>query len=238
MIGLKTSGIEMAKKKIRLLKGIKAFQSVLKSKSNTQGFADINSALNGDSVDPIINEWGKTSMAKKYLNGERLPLNDTFSKNSVGDVRQKFLGKYAKSSDLRDLNRAAPKNLQIAFFHWVIDCHDISHIITDYGQDTTGEILRIEYEIFQSYMRGYWFISLGFQIRTLFLSPIKFFKFRKMVKEARNRASEATNLHLIDWFEYLDEPYTFVKERIVGIKPTTLYQNKDPYWYNWSEKHF
>lgn len=229
----------MGKQKIQPIKGIKAMMILLKSKSNTKGFVDINTSLNGTCLDDRINEWSKTSMGKKYQNGERLPLKDTYPKNSVGDVLVKFLGQYAgKTSDLRKLNTLPPKNPQIAFINWIIDCHDISHIMTDYGQDVAGEILRIEYEIAQSYMRGYQIVSWMFQFRTLFLSPIKFFKFRKMVKEARKRASESTNLHLVDWFEYLDEPYDFVRDRVARVKPAELYQRDDPYWYDWAEKHF
>mgnify|MGYP003956117039 CR=1 FL=1 len=224
--------------RLRPVLGIKAIASLFQSKSNTQATADINFAFNGNALDPFIKEWSKTSMAEKYMQNDRLPFHKKFPKGSVGDVLKEFLGEEQRSSDLRDLNKLKAYNIDLAFINWVIDCHDLGHIMTEYGQDTTGEILRIEFETTQTNLRGYRMIAWIFKGKTLFVNPFRYLKFRKMVKEARKRGAQANNLHMVDWFKYLNEPFDFVQKEICNIEPQELYKLRDPYWYDWTEKHF
>ena len=60
----------------------------------------MNVYLNGNCIAPTVAEWSKTSHGKRYLKGERLPLDKKFKKGTVGWVRQQFIGKYDKAIDL------------------------------------------------------------------------------------------------------------------------------------------
>lgn len=219
--------------------GIDAIKRLMRDKGDTQGYIAVNVALNGKGYKNIIEQWSETPQGKRYIAGERLPLDKKFKKGTVGAVRQKFLGKYEKSGDLRNLH--VPPNPHIAYANWQVDLHDISHIMTDYGQDGLGELYRIEFEINQSYQRGFQIISWLFQLRILSLSYKRFRQVRPMIKEAQQRAKACDDIYLIDWFEYLDKPYEWVKETIAQVPPVKLYNPKDESFKDlikWVDRHF
>ena len=219
--------------------GIDAIKRLMRDKGDTQGYIAVNVALNGKGYKNIIEQWSETPQGKRYIAGERLPLDKKFKKGTVGAVRQKFVGKYDKSVDMRTLR--VPPNPHIAYANWQVDLHDISHIMTDYGQDGLGELYRIEFEINQSYQRGFQIISWLFQLRILSLSYKRFRQVRPMIKEAQQRAKACDDIYLIDWFEYLDKPYEWVKETIAQVPPVKLYNPKDESFKDllkWVDRHF
>ena len=219
--------------------GINAIKRLMRDKGDTQGYIAVNVALNGKGYKNIIEQWSETPQGKRYIAGERLPLDKKFKKGTVGAVRQKFVGKYDKSVDMRTLH--VPSNPHIAYANWQVDLHDISHIMTDYGQDGLGELYRIEFEINQSYQRGFQIISWLFQLRILSLSYKRFRQVRPMIKEAQQRAKACDDIYLIDWFEYLDKPYEWVKETIAQVPPVKLYNPKDESFKDlilWVDRHF
>ena len=59
-----------------------------------------------------------------------------------------------------------------------------------------------------------------------------------MIKEASQRGKDSNPYVMVDWFEYLDQPLNFVRERILRLQPTTLYQYKDPRWHSFVESNF
>lgn len=224
---------------INIPAGLKAIKRLLQDKGNTQSYVDINVALNGKSYLKRIEEWSQTPQGKRYLKGERLPLDKKYKKGTVGAVRQEFLGKYVKSADLRNLNMPVEEN--IAYGYWALDMHDISHIMTDYGQDGLGELYRIEFEITQLYQRGFRIISWLFQLKILSLSYKNFRIVRKMIKEAQQRAKACDDMYMINWFEYLDKPYEEVKKSITKVPPVKLYNPNDEYFKDlikWVDRHF
>ena len=224
---------------INIPAGLKAIKRLLQDKGNTQSYVDINVALNGKSYLKRIEEWSQTPQGKRYLKGERLPLDKKYKKGTVGAVRQEFLGKYVKSADLRNLNMPVEEN--IAYGYWALDMHDISHIMTDYGQDGLGELYRIEFEITQLYQRGFKIISWLFQLKILSLSYKNFRIVRKMIKEAQQRAKACDDMYMINWFEYLDKPYEEVKKTITKVPPVKLYNPKDESFkklIKWVDRHF
>ena len=62
-----------------------------------------------------------------------------------------------------------------------------------------------------------------------------------MIKEAQQRAKACDDIYLIDWFEYLDKPYEWVKETIAQVPPVKLYNPKDESFKDlikWVDRHF
>ena len=83
-----------------------------KNKSDNDSYIKVNVYLNGNCIAPTVAEWSKTPHGKRYLKGERLPLDKKFKKGTVGWVRQQFIGKYDKAIDL--VNAPVPKPPYIA----------------------------------------------------------------------------------------------------------------------------
>ena len=110
--------------------------------------------------------------------------------------------------------------------------------MSGYGDDGFGELLRVEYEIGGTYMQGWKVISLMFQSKVFLLNPMLYFKLRPMIKEASQRGKDSNPYVMVDWFEYLDQPLNFVRERILRLQPATLYQYKDPRWHSFVESNF
>ena len=67
---------------INIPAGLKAIKRLLQDKGNTQSYVDINVALNGKSYLKRIEEWSQTPQGKRYLKGERLPLDKKYKKGS------------------------------------------------------------------------------------------------------------------------------------------------------------
>ena len=224
-------------KRIKPLRGIKALLQLTKSKQNIQSYLDVNHAFNGNSPDNTISKWASSPQGIRYSKGERLPLLKEYPKNSVGWHLNKMQldPKYA---DFNFLQSNKYINPQKAFSNWIVDTHDIGHIVSGYGDDGFGELLRVEYEIGGTYMQGWKVISLMFQSKVFLLNPMLYFKLRPMIKEASQRGKDSNPYVLVDWFEYLYQPLNFVRERILRLQPTTLYQYKDPRWHSFVESNF
>ena len=225
------------RKRINLFKGLKALYKLSKNKSDNDSYIKVNVYLNGDCIAPTVAEWSKTPHGKRYLKGERLPLNKKFKKDTVGWVRQKFVGKYDKSIDL--VNASVPKTPYMAYVNFLQDTHDISHIMSQYGQEGLGELCRIEFEISQSWQRGFQLVSWMFQLKALTITKSwkQFQVVRAMIKEAQQRAKDSVNLDMIDWFKYLDEPYEYVRESVACVPPYKLYFTNQK-WDDWADKHY
>ena len=223
--------------KVKPFKGIKALLQLARSKQSIQSYLDVNHAFNGNSPDKPIPQWASTGQGFRYINGERLPLLKKYPKNSVGWHLNKMQldPKYA---DFDFLQSKKYTNPQKAFSNWIVDTHDIGHIVSGYGDDGFGELLRVEYEIGGTYMQGWKVISLMFQAKVFLLNPMLYFKLRPMIKEASQRGKQSYPYVLVDWFEYLDQPLDFVRERILYLKPTTMYKYRDPRWHSFVEKNF
>ena len=223
--------------KVKPFKGIKALLQLARSKQSIQSYLDVNHAFNGNSPDKTIQQWASTGQGFRYINGERLPLLKKYPKNSVGWHLNKMQldPKYA---DFDFLQSKKYTNPQKAFSNWIVDTHDIGHIVSGYGDDGFGELLRVEYEIGGTYMQGWKVISLMFQSKVFLLNPMLYFKLRPMIKEASQRGKQSYPYGLVDWYEYLDQPLDFVRERILYLKPTTMYKYRDPRWHSFVEKNF
>lgn len=210
---------------INIPAGISAIKRLIKNKGDTQAYVEINVAFNGKGYKKIIEEWQETPQGKRYLKGERLPLNKKFKKGTVGAVRQEFLGNWDKTSDITSLH--VPPNPNMAYAYWNMDLHDVSHIMTYYGQDGIGELCRIEFEINQAYQRGFKIISWLFQLKVMSLSFKRFRKVRRYIREAQQRAKLCDDMYMINWFDYLDKPYDYVKKEVAQIPPVKVYNPED-----------
>jgi len=230
-------------KGINLKKAREGVQSIMKSKSDTNSIAKIVFAFNGNCLDKTIDKWTETPMGQRYMNGERLcdlfPEGKNMPKKSLGYVHYEYLN-YDKMDELK-VRVPINKNLitkDKAFADWSVDCHDIMHILTGYGSDGLGELLRAEYEISQNYMQGWRLILTAFKLKMFFINPLMLYRIRHIIREPKIRAKNSNNFLFQNWFDLLEEDVDWIRARILMLAPTEHYEFQHPRFAPFIESHF
>ena len=202
-------------------KGFKAI-SQLGSVDSTSTIVEIISSFNGDSRERQMREWANTEAGLRYIKGERLVYDEYKDKeNSLGQALY-YLNDGVGDLVPRNIRGATPRE---AWGLWNVDTHDISHVITGYGTDGLGEILRAEHA--KAYEgRGWMVVRLVVKLRFwtpyFFKNPKLFFRWRKQLKEARVNGKKATPYLYENWFEYLERDLDAIR-RYQHITPPSLY---------------
>jgi len=202
-------------------KGFRAI-SKLSSINSTSAIVEIISSFNGDSREKQMRQWANTVAGLRYIKGDRLVYDEYKDKdNTLGQALYELndgIGDLVP----RDIRGATPRE---AWGLWNVDTHDVSHVITGYGTDGLGEILRAEHA--KAYEGRGWavvrfVVKLRFWFPYFFKHPTLFFKWRKQLKEARKLGKKATPYLYENWFEYLDRDLDAIR-LYQHITPPSLY---------------
>jgi hypothetical protein len=204
-------------------RGLRAI-SKLGSLDDTALIVEIISAFNGNSRNKQIAKWAKSEVGQRYINGDRLCHYTTDYKNSDNTLGKALCDLNYEIGELVPSNIRAT-NVREAWGIWNVDTHDVSHIVSGYGTDGLGELLRAEHA--KDYEGRGWrvvrfIIKMRFWVPYFFKNPKLFLGWRKQIKEARKLGKRATPYLYENWFEYLDRDLDAIRQ-YQHITPPSLY---------------
>ena len=198
---------------------------------DTNFIAEFIGYFNGHSIDNTAATWAKTSTGRRYLAGESI--FDNLSKYKDADsntfikeyfsFREKYY--FEKLSDHLKIDENIKfqerDELGKAFGRFMVDVHDFTHVLTGYGADPLGELLRIEYgKNFEG--NGWKVLSRVGKTRIWIDGITKAFAYLPLFKEARQMGKMSNNYIFADWFSILGQDINEVRENLNTL-PTTKY---------------
>ena len=198
---------------------------------DTAFIAEFISYFNGHTIDNTVAAWSKTSTGRRYLAGESIFDNiskykdadsNTFIKEYFSFRDKYYFGKLSDHLEIdKNVRFQERDDLGRAFGRFMVDCHDFTHVLTGYGTDPLGELLRIEYgKNFEG--RGWRVLSRIGKIRIFLNGTKEWFSCLPLYKEARQMGKMSNNYIFADWFNILGQDINEVRENLNTL-PTTKY---------------
>ena len=198
---------------------------------DTTFIAEFIGYFNGHSIDKTVALWAETPTGKRYLAGESIhdhiheyknAHSNTFIKEYISFMEKYYFTKLRDELKIEESVKFNERNdLGKAFGRFMVDVHDFTHVLTGYGADPLGELLRIEYG--KNFEGNGWKVLSRVGKTRIWIDGIKEgFSYRPLFKEARQMGKMSDNYIFADWFSILGQDINEVRKNLNTL-PTTKY---------------